>query len=74
MNDMKIYLVVPPKVLHAGMNTLRILPLTKVADDIEIGEVVLHQRTQMEVLHEASLDLELADKKKQFNPLQNHHH
>jgi hypothetical protein len=68
MNDMKIYLVVPPKVLHAGMNTLRILPLTKVADDIEIGEVVLHQRTQMEVLHEASLELEVADKKNNSIP------
>ena len=68
MNDMKIYLVVPPRLLHTGINTLRILPLTKVADDIEVGEVVLHQRTQMEVLHEASLELEVADKKNNSIP------
>jgi len=63
MNDMIIYLVVPPKALHQGINTLRISPTSKVADDILVGEIMLHKDKQNEVLHEATLGLEVVDKK-----------
>lgn len=63
MNDMIIYLAVPPKALRTGMNTLFISPLSAAADDILVGEVVLHERTKAEVLSEATLDLEVVNKK-----------
>lgn len=63
MNDMHIYLALPPKSLNAGVNTLRILPATKVPDDIMVGQVVLHLRTIKELLQESGLELEVTDKK-----------
>ena len=63
MNDMIVYLVVPPKALHSGINTLQISPASKVADDILVGEIILHKGKQNEVLHEASIGLEVVDKK-----------
>lgn len=63
MNDMIIYLTVPPKAIHSGMNTLRILPASKVTDDISVGQIILHERTQNEVLNAATLELEVVDTK-----------
>ena len=40
MNDMIIYLPVPPKAIHSGMNKLRIIPASTVADDIVVGLMV----------------------------------
>jgi hypothetical protein len=63
MNDMLIYMAVPSKALRSGVNIIHISPASEVADDILVGEVVLHQRTKNQLLQEAILHLEVLDKK-----------
>lgn len=63
INDMIIYMTIPPKAILTGQNILQVLPTPGEPDDILVGEVVLHQRELNHLLSEASVDLEVADKK-----------
>jgi hypothetical protein len=63
VNDMNICIAIPPKALISGQNILSISPASVAPDDIMVGQIVLHKRTQNEVLYEANLEIEVVDKK-----------
>jgi hypothetical protein len=60
-NDMVIYLPVPANWLLAGDNTLLIEQVGKIADDIRVGEIVLHDRPVSQALSEAALEIAVHD-------------
>lgn len=63
VNDMTVYFAIPPKLVVPGQNVLSILPASTVPDGILIGQFILHKRSLQDLLNEASLDLEVLDKK-----------
>jgi hypothetical protein len=60
-NDMVIALPIPVGKLKDGENVLRIEQEGKLADDVRVGEIVLHSRPVKEVLAQASVQVELRD-------------
>lgn len=62
-NDMVMGLSIPAGKLKDGENALRIEqePGSKLADDVRVGEIVLHSRPVKEVLSQASVQVELRD-------------
>jgi len=63
MNDMIIYLSVPPKGIVSGQNTLQILPSSPEPDDISIGEIILYEGPLKQKLNEAQLTIGVTGKK-----------
>lgn len=63
INDMLIYMAVPFKTLRSGVNIIHISLVSEIADDILVGQVVLHPRTKNQLLHEGTLHLEVLDKR-----------
>lgn len=62
-NDMVIGLPIPAGKLKDGENALRIEqdPGSKLADDVRVGQIVLHSRPVKDVLAQASVQVELRD-------------
>jgi hypothetical protein len=60
-NDMVVFLPVPAGALVAGENLLVVEQVGKTADDVRVGEIVLHDRLMSEVLAEATVDISVVD-------------
>jgi hypothetical protein len=64
--DQLLYLHVPPGMLKTGDNVLRIEPVNPkptTSDDIRVGQIALDPRPRMQVLSEATLEIQVTDKK-----------
>ncbi|MGK2861437.1 MAG: CehA/McbA family metallohydrolase [Chitinophagaceae bacterium] len=64
MNDMVIYLPVPPGKLIDGINKLDIIPASPQPDDIMIGEVFLYPVAYSKMMFESHLEIEVFEKEK----------
>ncbi len=64
MNDMVIYLPVPPGKLIDGINKLDIIPSSSQPDDILIGELILYPVAYSKMLFESHLEVEVFEKEK----------
>ncbi len=62
MNDMVIYLPVPPGKLIDGINKLDIIPASPQPDDIMIGELILYPDAYSKMMFESNLEVEVFDK------------
>jgi len=60
-NAMAVRFVVPKGAVREGENRLSIEQLGKTVDDIEVGDVVLEERSKQAALTEATLDVEVVD-------------
>jgi hypothetical protein len=61
-NDMVVYVAVPAGSVRTGENKLAISQANPaIADDIRVGEVLLHQRARLDVLSQAQVEIEVRD-------------
>ena len=54
INDMVIYLPVPPNRIHDGKNSLRLIPPANLHDDIVAGNMIMHRKKISEITNESN--------------------
>lgn len=63
VNDMIVYFKVPEKSITGGENILQVMTVSKTAEDILVGEIVLHDKPLEALLNESVISLSVTEKK-----------